>query len=80
VLLNRTGLHRPPCVVVPVTYEALRTAKRHLNNAGCRAGHVAYRFSRKTRRHRVIAQRPSYGSVLSSHAAVRLVVSRGRSR
>lgn len=80
VLLNRTNLHDPPCVVVPVTHEPLRVARRHLRNAGCRVGHVVYRYSRKTRRHRVISQRQSYGSVLTSQSPVRLVVSRGRRR
>jgi hypothetical protein len=80
VLLNRTGLHDPPCVVVPVTHEPLRVAKRHLRNAGCRVGHVVYRYSRNTRRDRVISQRQSYGSVLTNHSPVRLVVSRGRRR
>lgn len=80
VLLNWTDVRDPPCVVVPVTREPLRVARRHLRNAGCRVGHVVYRHSRKTRRHRVITQRQNYGSVLTSQSPVGLVVSRGRRR
>jgi FG-GAP-like repeat len=80
VLLNRTGVPDPPCVVVPVTHERLRVARRHLRNAGCRVGHVVYRYSRNTRRHRVISQQQNYGSVLPSQSPVGLVVSRGRRR
>jgi hypothetical protein len=80
VLLNFTGVSDPPCVVVPVTREPLRVARRHLRNAGCRVGPVVYRYSRKTRRQRVIAQRQSYGSVLASQSPVGLIVSRGRRR
>jgi hypothetical protein len=78
VLLNWTGRRAPPCVVVPVTREPLGAAERHLDHAGCRVGKVAYRFSRTARRERVISQRPSYGAVLTSHARVNLIVSRGR--
>jgi hypothetical protein len=80
VLLNWTGLPASPCVVVPVVREPMRRARRHLRNAGCRVGHVRYRYSRKARRGRVVSQRPRRGSVLATHATVDVVVSRGRRR
>lgn len=78
VLLNTTGLPAAPCVVVPLTGERVRRAKRHVVNAGCRVGQVRYRYSRKVRHKRVISQRPRFGAVFASRAAVDLVVSRGR--
>jgi hypothetical protein len=80
VLLNWTGLPAPPCVVIPVTHRRLRAAKRELRSAGCRIGHVRYRYAQTVRKNRVISQRPRYGTVLPSHARVDLLVSRGRLR
>jgi hypothetical protein len=80
VLLNWTGLPAPPCVVVPITREPVRRARRHLENAGCRVRHVRYEYSRKVKKGRVLSQRPRRGAVLVTHAGVDLVVSRGRRR
>jgi len=80
VLLNWTHLSAPPCVVVPVVRARLRSATREIKGAGCELARVRYRYSRKVRKNRVIAQRPGYGAVLPSHAQVQLVISRGRRR
>jgi FG-GAP-like repeat len=80
VLLNWTNLPAPPCVVVPVTGEPLRLAKRHLVHAGCGVGHVRYRQTRKKRRDRVMSQQPTAGAVLTNRAPVKLVVARAQGR
>jgi hypothetical protein len=80
VFLNWTGQPAPPCVVPDIGYWTIRAATRQIGLAGCRLRHVRYRYSRSVPKNRVIAQRPTYGSVLPSHSAVSVSVSRGRRR
>jgi FG-GAP-like repeat/PASTA domain len=78
VYLNWTGLPTAPCVVGDLRGQRLRAATRSLQRRTCRLGHVRHRYSRRVRKNRVIAQRPSPGSVLPSHSRVHVTVSRGR--
>jgi hypothetical protein len=78
VFLNWTGASAPPCVVLDLRGDRLRTARRDLRDGNCRLGRVLRRPSRKVRRNRVIDPRPRIGSVLPSRSRVDVVVSRGR--
>jgi hypothetical protein len=80
ILLNWTGLDRPPCVVIAVVRERFRSARHEIDRAGCRVGHLRHRYSRTVRKGRVISQRPRPGAVLPARGRVALVVSRGQRR
>jgi hypothetical protein len=82
VYLNWSGQPAPPCVVPPVEWTDLRLpgVRRVRRRAGCRVGHVRYRYSRRVSKGRVIDQSPEHDVVLDSHGRVDLVVSSGGRR
>jgi hypothetical protein len=78
VFLNWTGVPAQPCVVRSLVRVRLRVAEHDIRQAGCRIGHVRYRYSRKVGEGRVISQRPRYGTLLPRGSRIDVVVSRGR--
>lgn len=64
------------CVVPSVVGRRLASARRVLHRAGCGAGAVTRRHARRSRRGRVLSQRPAPGSTLDANAPVALVVGR----
>ena len=78
VVLNWTGQPVPPCVVPGLVGATERRAARELAAAGCRAGHVRQRYSRRGRKGTVVGQRPFSASVRPNDSPVNLLVSRGR--
>jgi hypothetical protein len=65
------------CVVPKLKGVTLRTAKRKLTRAGCKAGKVTYVASRKVKKGRVVKQATKAGRKLKLGAKVKLLVSRG---
>jgi FG-GAP-like repeat len=72
VLLNTSGLSQSPCVVPPLFGSALDVAEKSLRQAVCRVGAVTARDPSAARPYRVVAQKPTWGAVLSASSAVDL--------
>ena len=66
----------PTCVVPRLTGRLLASARRLLRKANCGVGRVTRRHSRRSRRGRVLSQRPAAGTRLADGAPVALVVGR----
>jgi hypothetical protein len=66
------------CTVPKALGKRLRAAKTAMKRMHCRTGKVAYSFSSKTEKGRVISQNRRAGRVLPARSKVNLVVSRGR--
>ena len=69
---------QPVCSVPRLRGLTLAAAKKRLVKAGCALGPVSRAHSRRVKRGRVIAQRPSPGLRLRRGAKVRVTISRGR--
>jgi hypothetical protein len=74
VLANVTGR----CAVPNVKRKPLAVARRTIVFAGCRIGRIRHVYSRTTKAGRVVSERPTPGTLLSSRGKVDLVVSRDR--
>jgi subtilisin family serine protease len=70
----------PFCSVPRLRSLTLAAAKTRLVKSGCALGRVARAYSRRVKRGRVIAQRPTPGLRLRRGTKVRVTVSRGRAR
>ncbi len=68
------------CVVPKLKGKTLKAARKALRRAGCAAGKVTKRYSRKVRRGRVMAHRPAVRSRRPAGSKVSLVVSKGPRR
>jgi hypothetical protein len=68
------------CVVPKLKGLTLRTAKRKLTRAGCKAGKVTYVTSKKVKTGRVVKQATKAGKKLKLGAKVKLLVSRGTNK
>jgi uncharacterized repeat protein (TIGR01451 family) len=66
-----------PCVVPKLKKLRLKKAKKALRAAHCKPGKVKHRFSRKTKKGRVLHSGKHRGAMLPAGAKVNLTVSRG---
>ena len=67
----------PHCVVPNVLGQSVATAQSRLVRAHCALGTLTRVFSPARKKGKVLAVRPSVGTVLANRAKVRLVVGKG---
>jgi len=80
VFLNWTAAAAPPCVVLNVRRDSLRTARRYIRLGGCGVGQIRRGPSRPYLRGLVVAQHPRPATVLPNGSLVDLTIGNGRRR